>query len=371
MVTDVVLPLISGRELAELVERMHPTIRVLYVSGYAENTIVHHGILQAGRNPLPTETLYSLPASHKSKTNLRRGNRTMKIVLAVDPEGSYQPALEWLKALRFQQAEIALLSVVEPLRPSLIGVVVPFPPEVLAHTAETMEQSARTRLEQIRHELAPLAISITTEVLHGYASTQVLDYAEQFGAHLIALGGSRKRSLEAFFVGSVMRAALTNATQSLLIAYSPPPADKPLHAVYATDHSEYNARCADMLVTFAPQGLKRIAVATAVELDEETFKLITQANPALAETGTEWIIEHLHERNRAVCEKFRTLNVGCESVVVEGPSIPSIRAVLEETDSSLLLLGAKGHSLLERLSLGSVSYHFAAAERTNLLILRV
>ncbi|MER3402830.1 MAG: hypothetical protein C4337_05915 [Armatimonadota bacterium] len=294
----------------------------------------------------------------------------MKIVLAVDPEGAYQPALEWLKALRFQQAEIALLSGVEPLRLPLIRVVAPSPAEVLAHTAEAMEQSARKRIEQIRQDLAPLEIPLTTEVLHGHASTQVLDYAERFGAHLIALGGSRKHSLEAFFVGSVMRAVLTSATQSLLIAYTPPPAEKPLHAVYATDHSEYNARCADTLVTFAPQGLKRIAVATAVELDEETFKLITQANPALEEAGTEWIIEHLHERNRAVCEKFRTLNVGCESVVVEGPPTPSIRAVLEETNSSLLLLGAKGHSLLERLSLGSVSYHFATAERTNLLILR-
>jgi hypothetical protein len=43
---------------------------------------------------------------------------------------------------------------------------------------------------------------------------------------------------------------------------------------------------------------------------------------------------------------------------------------MRETESQLLILGAKGHSLLERLSLGSVSYHFAIGEAVNLLILR-
>lgn len=295
----------------------------------------------------------------------------MKIVLGVDWEGAYQPALEWLKALRFREAEVVLLSVIEPPRPPLIGVIAPFPPEVFAQTMADAEQAARARLEQVHQELAQYEIPATVEIRHGQASTQVLACADEVGADLIAIGGSHKRTLEAFFVGSVMRAALAHATQSLLIAHTPPPAEKPLHAVFATDHSEYNLRCADQLLGFAPTGIRRIAIATAFEMDEETLKLLTRGTPAIAESGSDWIVEHLHERNRQVCEKFRPLNLSCESVVVEGPTIPSLREVMRETDSSLLIMGAKGHSLLERLSLGSVSYHFATAERTNLLILRV
>ena len=46
MITDVVMPGISGRELARELIKMRPQIRVLFLSGYSEDAVLHQGVLE-------------------------------------------------------------------------------------------------------------------------------------------------------------------------------------------------------------------------------------------------------------------------------------------------------------------------------------
>jgi PAS domain S-box-containing protein len=48
LVTDVVMPGMNGRDLADQLRTLYPDLKTLFMSGYTANVIAHHGVLDAG-----------------------------------------------------------------------------------------------------------------------------------------------------------------------------------------------------------------------------------------------------------------------------------------------------------------------------------
>src|SRR6185295_4363613 len=79
LLTDVVMPGASGKEVADRLSELVPEIKVLFMSGYTDEAIVHHGVLDSNVEFIQ-KPFTPLGLSRKVREVLdANGNRTSKL----------------------------------------------------------------------------------------------------------------------------------------------------------------------------------------------------------------------------------------------------------------------------------------------------
>ena len=103
--TDVVMPGMSGRELADKARERRPNLKVLYTSGYTRNAIVHGGRLDTGVEMIPKPFTYQALADKIS--DVLDAGATNRVLVVEDDATVRMFAVEALEAVGYAVDESA------------------------------------------------------------------------------------------------------------------------------------------------------------------------------------------------------------------------------------------------------------------------
>jgi nucleotide-binding universal stress UspA family protein len=296
----------------------------------------------------------------------------MDIIIGVDQSATIDaaaPVVQTVRALQFTGARLELLHSVPLPVWTAYGMDPIIAPEVLIFNEGTARTDAEHLLETIATTYFPGDDTVRKTVTVGDATRQLIERADDSGAELIAVNASHDGPFVAALAGSVARSLIIGAHQSLLIARPNAEPDTKLRAVFATDHSPYAERCLQALVRMAPRGLGEVLVITAYP--DSRLREATASLPPLAVDPADAVRHELCAKNGDVVAALKPLADDVDGVVIAGTPNESITQVLREFEADLLIIGARGHGLWERMTVGSVSLHQALTAPCSVLVLRV
>lgn len=291
----------------------------------------------------------------------------MRIVVGIDGRKGDVMAARMLRRLRFPAREVDLVHAVSPVTWWAGDLAVSA--ELAQETLDAQKRTGESVLSEAGERFAGLAPLVSPYLEYGAAADRLVLHAQERNADLIAVGGHQRRALSAFLAGSVGRGLVVSAPESLLVVKGSIPEEGPIRAVLATDHSDYALRCVESLLAFAPEGIGFLTILTAFPREE--MDALRAHLPDVASGAADAVLDSLRAKGEHLRARLSPL-VGDQSEVRVEDGYPDevIPAVMAQTHADLLIVGARGHGWLDRLTLGSVSFHQVVGEPYPVLVLR-
>lgn len=295
--------------------------------------------------------------------------RYMKAIVGVDTTGTYEPALRLFARLNFPNSDLTLFNAADLVFP-YTSFGVPVTVDATNQFVDGLQEAGEAAVAEAKVIAESYGLSVKTKVKSGPCVLMLLDQAEAMGADLIALASTRKGALATFFSGSMSRSIVTSARVPILVGKEGIRNEGPVDAVLATDHSAYVEKAIDQLLQFAPKGIGKIHVVTAYEVSSKEAELFHANLPAIGNDIDQFIREKAEERCKALVGKLAQHGYDADYSLVHGDPNRAISDAMAKTQSELLIMGAQGHGFIDRLFVGSVSFHQLVAEPHSVLILR-
>lgn len=297
----------------------------------------------------------------------------MKTLIGIDGDGLYRPALCLLGRLRLLNDGVTLAHVERPTPPQFQ--TVPLIPDTMTapEIDSTLRALGRTLLEESAEEARDAGLGDDPRTIYrlGNPAATLMDLAGEEHADLVAIGARPHSPLECFLLGSVGRALAIAAHSSFLVARGRSKNEGPVTAVFATDHSAYANRCFARLLDMRPEGLGHVTIVTATE---STADLALHGAMGWDDRTTESVDASEQAARRlgeGMVGRLTAQGISAEYRLVEDRAEEALRQIMEETGSDLLILGSRGHGMIERVLIGSLALHAVVAESYSVLVVRM
>jgi nucleotide-binding universal stress UspA family protein len=291
----------------------------------------------------------------------------MKLLIGYDASAGSRAALQDLKNAGLPESGEALV----------IGIadffIPPTPPESPFSESEQAALIARQQAEQSRtgllQETQAAALQLKETLcgwtIHGEAAIDapawgLLKRADEWKPDLICLGAPHSSRLERLFFGSICQKVVSHAEASVRIG-RPVPASGPLRLLLAMDGSPDARAAADAIAARRwPAGTEVCVVAVR----DSRFAAFTGAllNPLYGEAGDTLSAE--------ITASLQSAGLTVSTELLDGKPAAALLEKAEAWQAHCLFAGASGHTVLERLVLGSVSSALAARACCSVEIIR-
>ncbi len=289
----------------------------------------------------------------------------MKILLAIDLSDHSNEAAQFVGRLpSANELEVSLVTVVNPPEMGIHSSTEMWYPEFLDHQREVVEAKHR----EIATMLESVGAKVSSHMLHGHIGGEVVHFAETSAVDWIVLGATGHSTIGRLLLGSVSDYVATHAKCSVLVLRPKTLVGGQMMKVSAAyDHSSSAEKI------LAELGKRRWPAGASLQL-------ITAVSPVMVYRDDLFPSAQEEERlRRAEAERIATeaatritnFDAGVEVDVVEGDHTGhAIVSAADNFHSQLLVVGDKGHSLFERLMLGSTSRYVLHHAHQSVLVVR-
>jgi nucleotide-binding universal stress UspA family protein len=302
-------------------------------------------------------------------------NGRMKILIAHDGSECADTALEdLLRAGLPGDAEALVLSAVDVYLPPPQGTETledTFPFQVpagvkraRAHAARALEDAkslAARAGERVRANFP--GWEVRSEADADSPAWAIIKKAEEWRPDLVVVGSHGRTSLGRFVLGSVSQKVLVEARSSVRIAWRAPgrveeDTSSPLRLIIGIDDSPGAEKAVEAVAGRTWPAGTSVRLVTAFE----PFYL-HGVEPATQELLTDSV-------QRTAAHTLGGMGLSVSSITEEGDPKRVLVEAAEAWGADAIFLGAKGHRLLERTLLGSVSYAVAARAACTVEVVR-